>query len=147
MKFLSKKDLKDYLLQIEGQQVYEVKAGIGTGSIFTMYFSCNQDQLNRETSDMIMVFCSWKLLFKDAYLCTWRDNESEIKENLDKLVDKTILTIELDLSFDIIINLSENYRLYINCDSSSNSDIDIDSDYFIKIKNKITAVLRGKIVE
>lgn len=146
MTFASKNHLRDSLFQIENQEVYEIKAGKGTGSVFTMYFSCEKDKFNRDTSDMIMVFCSWKILLKNKYLCTWRDRESLIKKTLIKLINKTITNIEINNSYDIIITFSHNYYLYINCDNPIDSDYDIDSDYFIKTNNKILAVLRGNII-
>ena len=96
-------EFEQVIQELPGQQAWRIRAGSGTGSIFTMEFKRAKKTGEPESKFSLMVYCAWRIVEAGRIICTWHeDADANIAPALKTLegipVAKAILTEWGDLT-------------------------------------------------
>lgn len=126
MKALFQSNLK----KMVGKKCWAANAGLGTGSMATIYIGdtikrprpIQNDHLselskNYEGEFIVHILCcAWRLSKQNMVFCTWRDSESRIGKLLKSLLGKKIIDIQIDDFYDLRVKFQKGHTLHLFCE-------------------------------
>ena len=93
-------------------KVVAVKAGPGTGSIFTLHLRPAAGEVR-----YLMVYCAWKLLRAGRVACTWQDPEAALAAALSAHEGETVASARVSSGGDVELTLQSGAQLKLFVDS------------------------------
>ncbi|TGE22710.1 hypothetical protein [Hymenobacter metallicola] len=141
MQLISKSAFAAAVAQLIDTTIEAVKAGVGTGSIFTLH-------LRAPTGEVcyLMVYCSWKLLRAGAIACTWQDPEEDLAAALSVHQGETLVGARLESGGDLVLLLATGAELKLFVDGQAldePAEESYSSDYFLEQAVDTFVSLRG----
>ena len=124
-----------------GTQVLAVKAGPGTGSIFTLHLRPAAGEVR-----YLMVYCAWKLLRAGRVACSWQDPEAYLAATLSAHEGETVARARVDSGGDVALALGSGAELKLFVDGyAQDAPLDASSpcDYFVEAAEGIFSCTRG----
>ena len=107
-------EFEQVIQEMPGQQAWRIRAGSGTGSIFTMEFKppSKTDGPQREFS--LMVYCAWRIVKDGHVICTWHeDADANLAPALKKLESNSVTKAFLTEWGDLIVDFLNGHSLHI----------------------------------
>lgn len=122
-------------------RVVAVKAGPGTGSIFTLHLHPAAGAVR-----YLMVYCAWKLLQAGRVACTWQDPEAVLAAALSTHEGETVASVRVSSGGDVELTLQSGAELKLFVDSVV-QDMPLDEysscDYFVQGAEGTFSCIRG----
>ncbi|MBD2723174.1 hypothetical protein [Hymenobacter armeniacus] len=126
---------------VVGTQVATVKAGVGTGSIFSLHLQPTSGEVR-----YLMVYCAWKLLRTGRVACTWQDAEAYLAAALSAHEGEVVASAQMASGGDVALTLRSGAELKLFVDSSA-QDAPLNAsnpcDYFVEAAEGIFSCIRG----
>ena len=126
---------------VVGAKVAAVKAGAGTGSIFTLH-------LRSATGPVcyLMVYCAWKLLRAGLVACTWQAPEDYLAAALLAHEGETVVSARVASGGDVelMLNAGAQLKLFVDSYAQDRPPDEFSScDYFVGAAEGIFSCIRG----
>ena len=145
-------NFKKVLDSLVGMPLFKFGVGPGTGTIITLDFGKQYVRHRRSPSGKEMVFgdidfmayCPWRVENKTRILygsCDLCENCELILENREQLYGRKVIGYELNIFFDLAIQLEDDFTIKLFCDLANGVEYSVN--YCLILANKHSFSVEG----